>query len=102
MQCAKCPDQTKALRRCPKPKRDPDAWATMPGDPDCPVLNVPGWFWDAVTLGATADKGGLSASDIDAAAWTEGEIAWCALSEARATEAEIERKKRAMRKPRGT
>lgn len=76
--------------------RDPDAWAVMPGEPDCAVLDVPQWWWDAVSLGALIERGGVNASEIDAAAWTEAEIAWSVLQSRREAQREIQRKKAEM------
>lgn len=81
--CSDCPDETKALRRCPKPMRSPGVWQVPPGDPSCPVLEVEPWYWDAVRLGSMIERGAVTTSEIAAHAWELAEAAWHSLGEAR-------------------
>lgn len=54
-----------------------------PGAPECPVLDVAGWFYDAISLGAMIERGGVSPSEITAQAWGVGEVAWYEVEQAR-------------------
>lgn len=73
---------TRIGRCCPKPLRNPTL-ARTDGDPSCPVLDVPGWFWEAVDLGAVIESGAVSPADLTGRAWQLGIVALAELGQAR-------------------
>ncbi len=99
--CAECDDLTRVGRCCPKPLRNPNI-ARQPGQPACDVLTVPGWFWDALDLGAAIQRGAVSPDHISGQAWQLGTLALTALADAqRVQEWEAEQRRKAIERARG-
>ena len=42
--CHECTDQTKDARGCPYARTERETIGDI-GEPTCPVLDVPGWYW---------------------------------------------------------
>ena len=47
------------------------------------MLDVDGWFWDAVRVGSLIERGSVTPSEITGRAWEFGEVAWGELEQAR-------------------
>ena len=47
------------------------------------MLDVPGWFWEAVDLGAVIESGAVSPADLTGRAWQLGIVALAELGQAR-------------------
>lgn len=58
------------------------------------MLDVAGWFWDAVRVGSLVSNGALSPDSINAATWEIGEVAWAELEEARRSREAMAAKRR--------